>query len=133
MSQAPNTPFNLDSEPGTPANAQTPRYFLSSQLGDVYNSARTPGTPQHLRGTPYGRGEISSPMYSNYDLLNATSPLHYPSTPLRSNIFASSSATPRATYVRTPHLHTHMTGSPLVAETPDQQQVHLIFFYDGLK
>lgn len=120
MSQAPNTPFNLDSDPGTPIG-QTPRnLLLSSHLGDVYNSARTPGTPQGR--TPYGRGEISSPLYSNYDLLNATSPLAYPTTPLRSNALGSNN-TPRTTYVRTPHLNTNFAGTPLGGiDTQDQQQ-----------
>ncbi|CAO3644787.1 unnamed protein product [Cunninghamella blakesleeana] len=120
MSQAPNTPFNLESNPGTPIG-QTPRnqMLLSSHLGDVYNSARTPGTPQGR--TPYGRGDISSPLYSNYDLLNATSPLAYPTTPLQSNALGSTT-TPRTTYVRTPHLNTNIATPLPGIDTPNQLQ-----------
>ncbi|KAI8343423.1 MCM2/3/5 family-domain-containing protein [Chlamydoabsidia padenii] len=128
MSQPPGTPNIYDSYPGTPGADQTPRNttHFSSQLdvasprgSDLFNyTTRTPGTPRG-RGTPYGRGEMSS-VYFGDDMMNATSPLAYPSTPNRTNAFSSPVATqtPRTTYIRTPHLNTHFTDSVSAIGTP---------------
>lgn len=128
MSQPPGTPNIYDSYPGTPGGAdQTPRNtHFSSHLdvasprnSDLFGySARTPGTPRRA-GNPYGRGEMS-PMYFGDDMMNATSPLAYPSTPMRHQAFSSPMATrtPRATYVRTPHLNTQFTDPQSALNTP---------------
>ncbi|KAI8093568.1 MCM2/3/5 family-domain-containing protein [Halteromyces radiatus] len=114
MSQPPETPNQFDSfaAPQTPHHGQQ----FSSQLDfdsprNDLGSSRTPGTPR-ARGTPYGRGEMS-PMYFGDDIMNATSPLAYPSTPMRSHAFSSPNAarTPRTTYVRTPHLNTQLASN----------------------
>ncbi|KAI8059175.1 MCM2/3/5 family-domain-containing protein [Gongronella butleri] len=79
----------------------TPRFDSQLHTSQVDHPSST-GTPRSSR-----RGDVT-PMFFGEDLLNATSPLAYPSTPMRFG--SSTGATPRTTYVRTPRLGTTLAN-----------------------
>jgi DNA replication licensing factor MCM4 len=87
--------------------------ILSSQLepSSPGYHARTPGSPSRMRNR---RSELSSTLLG--DDIGATSPLAYPSTPLRSGLDSfNSPRTPRTntTFVRTPYVPQTPTGNRL--------------------
>ncbi|OBZ81830.1 DNA replication licensing factor MCM4 [Choanephora cucurbitarum] len=102
MSSFNQTPSDII--PDTPGRYGRRTDLMSSQLEPSSPGfyARTPGSPRHFRNR---RSELSSTLLG--DDIGATSPLAYPSTPMRSGLESyGSPRTPRtnpATFIRTPH------------------------------
>ncbi|KAI7869037.1 MCM2/3/5 family-domain-containing protein [Spinellus fusiger] len=94
-------------------------------MSSPVNYARTPGSPSQARSR-FRRSELSSALNDDF---SPSSPLAYPSTPIRSGINSYNSPmtprTPRTTFVRTPYLSSRAAQTPGTpdAAIPESQEV----------